>query len=407
MNRAFLTAAIAVVTIALSPAVSLDAQQAAPRSEPANPPGWLFVPAISVAESFDNNVLLAGSGEEGDFLTAIAPRALLGYRGRQTTFRADYQGLYQLYQDLSELNTYEQRSGVDFRHRFSPYVSLFARNGITKTPTTDDIDLPGVVFRRQGVLMEDLRAGVDARFSSRTSLLAAYTFQWLDFANDPQVPDIQEFQQGGHSHGARASLQYALDKTVSLGGEFDMRHATLDARDARVLDANREFNTQNALGTVDVRLNQRYELSGGAGLSWLKTTEIGATRMAPAFRVSLSRSGERFAWVVGYRRSFLPSFGFGGTFQNEELSGNILAPLSRRLDWSAGIAYRENESLLGELPSLRSLWARSTVSYLATRWLRIEGFYSQSIQNSQRPGGRVNRMRAGVQVATSTRMRIR
>ena len=44
------------------------------------------------------------------------------------------------------------------------------------------------------------------------------------------------------------------------------------------------------------------------------------------------------------------------------------------------------------------MWARSSFSYLATRWLRVEGFYVAVFQDSQRPGGHVNRSRAGIQV---------
>jgi hypothetical protein len=407
MRKAFLTALLAAAAIAAGPAASLDAQQAPARPESTSPPGWVFIPAISVAETFDDNVLLAteDSGVAGDFLTAVSPRAALGYRGRQTTFRADYLGSYQLYQDVSELNAFEQRAGVDFRHRLSPYVTLFARNGLTQTPTTDDIELPGIQFRRQGVLMEDLRSGVDARFGPRTSLIAAYTFQWLDFEDDPLLAD--EFQQGGHSHGASAALQHVVSKPLSIGAEYDMRHATQGTRDAGAVDGAQQFDVQNALGTIELRLNERYELSGGAGLSWLSISDTGDRRTAPALRISLSRSGSRVAWVVGYRQSFLPSFGFGGTTQNQEFTANILAPLTRRIDVSSGIAVRQNEPLTGDLPSLKSIWARSSVSYLATRWMRVEAFYAQSFQDSQLPGGRVDRMRVGVQVVTSTRMRIR
>jgi hypothetical protein len=47
------------------------------------------------------------------------------------------------------------------------------------------------------------------------------------------------------------------------------------------------------------------------------------------------------------------------------------------------------------------------VSYLATRWMRVEGFYAAVLQDSQRAGGKVNRSRLGIQVVTSTRMRVR
>ena len=89
--------------------------------------------------------------------------------------------------------------------------------------------------------------------------------------------------------------------------------------------------------------------------SWLATNLGDDTRSAPAFRVSLSRSGARLAWNVGYRRSFLPSFGFGGTFENQEFEASVFGPITRRLDWSASTSVREADPLTtSELgPALR------------------------------------------------------
>ena len=161
------------------------------------------------------------------------------------------------------------------------------------------------------------------------------------------------------------------------------------------------------MGTVDYQFDRRYSLSGGAGMAWLSTGLSDEQRSAPAFRISLNRAGERLAWNVGYRKSFLPSVGFGGTFQNQELSAGFFAPLTRRLDLSGSMAVVEADALTTSELGLRSIWARSSLSYAATRYLRIEGFYVAVFQDSRRAGGQISRSRVGVQVVTSTRTRIR
>lgn len=396
-----------VVALTLGTAVPLSAQRQGSRETQPMPAGWVFTPGIAVAETFDDNVLLSGEGDDSltsDWLTAVTPRGVLTYRGRRTTFNADYRGSYQLYQELSALNAYEQRGTVAIEHRLSPYVSLFARNNVSKSPTTDELDIPGVLFRRQGVLMDDFNAGADLRFGPRSALRGSYVFQWLRFDGLSEAQLADPLRRGGHAHGGIAEYDYRLGPRVTIGAEFEGRHA--------VVDTNREFDIQNLLGTVDVRLSPRFYLSGGAGYSWLGTDLATERRSAPAFRVSLSRTGERLGWNLGYRRSFLPSFGFGGTFQNQEFEGSVIAPLTRRLDLTGGLSVRDSDPLTrdpldSQLPGLRSLWIRSSVSYLATRWMRIEGFYAATLQDSRRPGGRIDRARLGVQVVTSTRMRIR
>ena len=391
---------VTIAALALRASLPLAAQSPGASSQ-ASAPGWVFTPGIAVAQSWDNNVLLAteGSGSQGDFLTAVSPRAALGFRGRLSTFQLDYRGSYQLYQELSELNAFDQRLNLQYRQRLTPRVSFIAKNSLSKSPTTDEVDIPDVVFRRQGVLMDDLRAGIEARLSARTTATGDYTFQWLKF-DDTGVPSpVQALERGGHAHGAVGQIDHVLGPRVTVGGEYEMRHA--------MVDQVREFDVQNALATVDWRIDRRLSLSGGAGYSWLATNADGDTRSAPAFRVSLSRSGARLAWHVGYRRSFLPSFGFGGTFENQEFEAGVYGPITRRLDWSASTSVREADPLTTSELGLRSVWARSSLSYLATRWMRVEGYFVTAFQDSRRPGGQVNRSRVGIQVVASTRTRIR
>jgi hypothetical protein len=95
IRRSSRVAILGVVAAALIVRASLPlaAQAPAAQGQP-TAAGWVFTPAISVAETWDNNVMLAteGSGSVGDFLTAISPRAALSFRGRRSTFQLDYRG---------------------------------------------------------------------------------------------------------------------------------------------------------------------------------------------------------------------------------------------------------------------------------------------------------------------------
>jgi hypothetical protein len=398
---AIVSAAIVWSTHAAGP-LKAQGQGQAGQSAPA---GWVFTPSIGVAESFDSNVLLATEGSEtvADFVTLVSPSAALGFRGRRSTLQADYRSSYQLYQDVSQLNAFDQRLNTAYTYRLTPGTTFYARNNLSKSPSTDELDIPGVRFRRQGVLLNDARAGFESRFNRRLSLDAAYVFQWIDFDDDPLLV-IDGLRRGGNAHGGSAELGYVLSPRLSLGGEYEMRHATVDEI--------RSFDVMNALATVDWRLTERLALSGGAGVSTLATSVTDERRTAPAFRAGVTGSGQRFGWNVNYRRSFMPSFGFGGTFENQEFQAGLLATLTRRLDLSGSFAIRENDPLadaeiIEAAVGLRSMWARTSLSYQATRWMRLEGFYVLVLQDSQRPGGRINRNRVGIQVVAFTRQRIR
>jgi hypothetical protein len=402
-GRAFATPAarfVCIVVAALHATMPIAAQSP-PSSQQATPPGWVFTPSIGVAEVFDNNVLLSTEGSDGpsDFLTTVSPRAALGFRGRYSTFQLDYSSAYQLYQELSQLNAFEQRLNASFRQLLTPRVSFVAKNSLSKSPTTDALDMPGVVFRRQGVTMDDFRGGIEARLTEHTTLGSDYTFQWLKFDDDDVQSPIDALERGGLAHGVATEVDHVLNSRLTIGGRHEMRHATVDNEP--------DFDVQSAMGTAEWRIDRRLTLSGGAGYAWLATNGPTASDSAPTFQVDLNRSGSRLGWNVGYRRSFLPSVGFGGTFQNQEFQAGAFGPITRRLDWGASTSVLDADPLNGAARGLRSIWARSSLRYLATRWMRIEGYYVAVFQDTGRTGGKINRSRVGFQIVTTTRTRIR
>ena len=106
----------------------------------ATPPGWVFTPGIAVAETWDNNVLLAteGSGSEGDFLTAISPQAALGFRGRLSTFQLDYSRHLPALSAAHRAQRLRSAVEPEYRHRLTPTVTFIARNSLSRSPTTDE-----------------------------------------------------------------------------------------------------------------------------------------------------------------------------------------------------------------------------------------------------------------------------
>ena len=125
------------------------------------------------------------------------------------------------------------------------------------------------------------------------------------------------------------------------------------------------------------------------------------------YRAGLTRRFQTAAIDVTYNRSFVPSYGFGGTTQNKELMTRFHVSLSRRWFANSSVAWRSNDPLtLGE-PALQSWWTEASVGYDVQPWVRIEGFYGGTRQTIDRPGGVMNRNRFGFQIITVKPVRIR
>ena len=50
--------------------------------------------------------------------------------------------------DMSTLNSYDERAAASARRRISPHVTLFVRNSFALVPTTQAMEIVGVPFLR-------------------------------------------------------------------------------------------------------------------------------------------------------------------------------------------------------------------------------------------------------------------
>jgi hypothetical protein len=402
MNRAF-TFALALLLAALLRPAAAAAQESnfvPPDSENLRPlAGWSATPSLGYAGSWDDNVLVRGKGDASaaDFLNVVNPRATVEFNGRRGHISASYDGAFVLYRDLAALNSYDQHGSFVGRRLLSPHLVLFVRNTVASVPTTELTEFVAIPFLRTGSKLDDLHGGVEAAFSKRTSMVASYDFQWVDF--DHSQPGAETLR-GGHSNGANFSLKHLLTERFALTADYVVQHAIVGS-------LGTTFNVQNVWGGGAYSLSDVTRVFAAAGVSRLAVSQFSQDRTGPALRLGLSRPFRRSGMSVVYSRSFVPSYGFGGTTQNEELTGRFHVPIGRRFYSNSALSWRKNEPLTGGGPPLRSTWIEGTLGYAATPWVRIEVFYAGTHQEMDRPGSQVDRNRAGFQIVTAKPVRIR
>jgi hypothetical protein len=386
---------------ALVPLIALLAAAAWPAPAAAQLPGWSFTPRLTLGGVYDDNVAVVSPGvgrpTQDDYLTLVSPGLQLDRLTRRSHLSLGYQGSFRAYRELRELNSYEQHSSAGARHAVSRRLTVRAGHRFTAVPTTDAAELEGVVFRRTGMRVHDAGGGFDAALSRRTALEAGYSFMRVDFDRDIEA---FELLRGGHVHTGSASLGQRLSSRASAGGEYTIRLANLEG-------LGRELRFQHAGGTFAYDISRRLTVSGAAGLSWLVDNEADDVRVGPYVRAGLSNGWRRTTLSLGYTRSYIPTFGFGGTAQSQELRAGIRTSLLRnRMYLDGALTTRETDPLVAEELTLRSTWARGAIGYALHRWLRLEGYYQYTHQDTRVAGGRVHRNRVGVQMVTSRPMRL-
>src|SRR5688572_18494424 len=261
-------------------------------------PGWSFTPSLALGASFDSNVALSSpradlGRTEGDTLFTIVPGGQLEFNDRRTTFSAGYRGFLRRYTDVDGLDGYDQRASLNYRRAVSRRFSLFVLDTYSDSPTTDEVELNGVLFRRTGSRTNTAAAGGDYRINKFLTLNTRYDGTWVEFDR----PDI--LLTGGWIHGIRSELAYRFSERVSVGGEYAYRYATLDK-------GMREFNFQDVGGVVHFELGPKTSANAAAGFSSLTDRLLDDTRTGPYLRLGLEHTVDTATVGASFERQYLP-----------------------------------------------------------------------------------------------------
>jgi hypothetical protein len=205
---------------------------------------------------------------------------------------------------------------------------------------------------------------------------------------------------GGVAHAWIGSVDHQLSERLSIGGGYTFRRAI-------IADNGGTVDTQEGAGTVTYLATPTLTLSGSLGFARLSDVASLTSQTGPSWSVAAEQRLERATVSASWVRSYVPSFALGGTMQNQEFTAGLRMPLARnRLYWQSGLAWRRSDPINVGEQTLKSFWFTNWVGYSIQRWLRVEGYFWRSQQNSLMPGGIVNRSRLGIQLVTAMPMRI-
>jgi hypothetical protein len=367
-------------------------------------PGWSFTPAVTFGGAFDSNVALASppadtGGTQSDRLFVFQPSGQLEYLSPRTDFSAGYRGYARRYVEVGELDGFDQQASVSLRRLATRQLTFFLNNSFTAVPTTDEIELNGVPFTRTGVRTNTASTGLEARLTKFTDLSTRYDLTWVDFDRPPDGRPT--FVTGGWLNAWRTELSRRLTDRVVAGAEYALRHAHIN-------EGTRQLLFQDAGGTVRFLMGPRTSLSLAAGFSYLNDRLFDDTRTGPYYRAAVTHKTDRATAGISFERMFVPSFGFGGSSDSQELRGFVRMPINKnRMYVQASAGWRRSDPFLIDELELDTLRLHTTFGYAALRWLRLEAFHAYTRQDSKVTGGEIDRQRVGAQVVISQPMRIR
>jgi hypothetical protein len=399
MSRHILRGAT-IAALALGAGVTALAQQQGEFTQ-LRTPGWSFTPSVTIGGVFDSNVAIASAPAstrrtESDQLWTLEPGGHLEFISPRTELGAGYRGFVRRYLDVSQLNGFDQRGYLSLRRLATKRLTFFLRDSYMDVPTTDEVELNGIPFARVGSRTNSFAGGVEAKLTRFTSLAARYDLTWVDFDRN-----TDSLLTGGWVNGLRTEVSHRLNPRASLGGEYAVRLADMN-------EGTRSLTFHDVGATFGYALGPATSLSLAGGMSYLLDRTLDETRTGPYVRAGITHQTERATFGASFQRQFVPSFGFGGSSDSQELSAYVRMPVYRNRAYVQGSAsWRRSDPFVASELELDTIWLRSTAGYAVARWLRVESYYAFTRQDSKVTGGEINRHRAGAQVVISQPMRIR
>ncbi len=361
-------------------------------------PGWTISPSLAFARVYDDNVLVQGPGTPlvHDYVNTVNPRGELDFNSPRSQFSAEYDGAFVGYQTLDTLNSYDQHAGLTMRRKLSKRSTLFVDGSATAAPTTEFLELTGVPFVRVGVFTDTVDVGLEHLVSKRMTITTTGSFQQARF--DPNQT-FAALLLGGNSFGGAVSLRERLSERTTFTVDGDVQHATIGT-------ANDVFDIQHVMAGFDRALTSNLHVFASGGVSRLGVTAFGPPRTGPSWKLGLARNVRSTIVNLSFDRSYVPSFGFGGTMQNEDLTASIRMPITRRLYTQDSASWQRSDPLVVALPQLRSIWLQGTVGYAVRPAVHIEAFFVGVRQTVGLPDPLAHNQ-IGVQIVAGTPMRIR
>jgi hypothetical protein len=375
--------------------------------------GWTFTPIMGVSETYDTNVALFSEGNPGteDYIRTVFPGADLHYVGKHTMMDAGYSGSYLDYNQFSALNRWDQRAKFEVRRQETARLTWFTHANAAALPSTDLIDLGGIPYRSTGATTFDGRAGIEYAFSARDTLMSSANFQDVRFDRAVVESDVL---RGGRIFESMNQWRHKLSERAALGADYSFRRALVTG-DVEPFD----FHTTEA--ALDYQISSEWSFQGGAGVVYLQPTVLTEGHSGPAWRANLQHGhAGSTIFHVSYLRTFIPSFGYGGTVESQDVGAGFRTPLFhfRHVYLDSSAVFRDNQPLTGvaatadpltnalvQLP-LRSLRVNTILGWEPQPWVRLEVFYSLVQQTSLHVGGYIDRNRVGFQIVTSKPMRM-
>jgi hypothetical protein len=270
---------------------------------------FTLTPSVTIAEEYNDNVLLDNNNKQSDFITAIVPG--LALTAESTTYRllASYNFRADVYaRDSSRSAAFDQQTFIaQGLYRVSPALTLTLSEGFFFSRDTNLVSQEGVATGRSSSYSNSITPGMTYQFDRLNSLRALANYTILRFTSSQAFDsDVFRFEPAfDHIFSPRL--------TGTLGykfGYFDVKQLGTAVVHTPLVGVAYRI-TQTLTGT----------LSGGPSI--VHEDRLDRTRVTPAVTASLTQRLPFGSASFVYDRAVGTAGGFGGVTDNQSIGAAL------------------------------------------------------------------------------------
>jgi hypothetical protein len=179
-----------------------------------------LTPAISVSETYDDNIYLDEANEIDDYITAVTPSLELDVQSEQTAFSFSYAPSFVFYDENTEADTTRHSGSLSWDQDLTQHMRFYVTDTYYKSEEALEsaVDVQGVRNTREPYWRNRGDANLQISFGPENILTCGYGQE--DLKNDDPILD------DGRTQAPYASLAYWFDEKNGI--ELDYRYTNAD-----------------------------------------------------------------------------------------------------------------------------------------------------------------------------------
>jgi hypothetical protein len=288
--------------------------------------------SLSLSEEYNDNIFLAHSNRDSDFITHVSPGIDLSIRSLNSELRLVYSPSFSYYTSHDELNETAHRFTANGNFTLSNKLSLTLTDTYVKSSEISDIraipDL-GPITARTELRLHTVNGNISYRLRENLS----YTLGASYFDTDYKEPGFSELR----SYSGNMGLSYRHSERTTFSA--NVRYIGYDYRP--ISDATEQDYSLGITYLITPTLT--LGLTGGATITKIEDTGKSDTGFSGG--VNLTKRFERGTATLSCSQSVIAGVETGVPLRDQTVSLRLTRPITNQLAASISASYGNFESI--------------------------------------------------------------